>query len=269
MNIFRALVLTTLSSAAVAFAADVVPAFNATLTVGKESRFVLLGGDGKASEWLKVGDAFQGYTVKAYDAKAAALDLEKDGAVTRVALAADAAVGHGAPMTPATIADATAVLDTMHFEQMLDKTLVGVKKQQVAMLDRMVGQMGIPAADRDDVVAFQKKLVNEMMSSISGAELKGDVAKVYSEVFSKEELDNLSSFYSSPIGQAFADKQPVLAEKMQQVMIPRMMAVMPKVQQMTQEFAAQQKAKQAAAAAAPVKTDAPAPMPAPTTPGKE
>lgn len=263
----------TALSAAAAFAADAVPVFNATLTVGKESRFVLLGGDGKASSWLKQGDTFEGYTIKSYDSKASALELERDGKTTRVTITADATVKNGGEgmlaSTPATIADATAVLDAMHFEEMLDRTLAGVKKQQVAMLNRMIPADKL-GADREEVTAFQKKLMDEMMSALTGAGVKGDIAKAYSEVFSKEELQGLAGFYSSPLGQTFSDKQPLLAEKMNAIMMPRMMAVMPKVQQMAQQFAAEQKAKHqaAAAASAPAATPAPAPA-APAASGKQ
>lgn len=265
MKIFTTLLLAALTTTA-AFAADVMPAFNATLTVGKQSRFVLLGADGKASSWLSVGDIFEGYTIKSYDAKASALELEKDGKVSRISLAADATIGSAAAAsTPATLADATAVLDKMNFEQMMEKTLAGVKKQQLALVDRIVGQMAKPGVDREALVDFQKRMVDTLMSALNASEMKGDIAKVYSEVFSKEELDGLGNFYSSPLGQTFSDKQPQLMEKMNQVMMPRMMAVMPKVQQMTQQFAMEQQARQAAAAAAaaPAAPAAPAPAPKP------
>ncbi len=252
-------------TATAAFAADATPSFNATLTVGKESRFVLLGADGKASSWLKVGDSFEGYTIKGFDAKSGALDLEKDGKVSHVALAADAKVQEGAStgVTPATVADATAVLDKMHFERMLDRTLAGVKKQQAAMVDKMMGQLARPGVEREDLVAFQRKVLDTMMSGMSAAEMKDDVAKAYSQIFTKEELDGLASFYASPIGEAFSDKQPQLAEKMNEILVPRMMANMPKVQQLAQEFAAQQQAKKAAAAATAQPAATPAPTPAP------
>ena len=248
-------------SAVSAFAADVVPTFNATLTVGKESRFVLLGSDGKASSWLKLGDSFEGYTIKSYDPKASALELERDGKVTRVTIAADAAVASGAGAAAggaqATIADATAVLDSMHFEEMLDRTFAGVKKQQLAMLNRMIpaDKMG---ADREDRMALQKKVMDEMMSALTGPGLKEDMAKVYSQTFTKDELQGLANFYSSPLGQSFSEKQPVLAEKMNEILMPRMMAAMPKIQQMTQQFAAEQRAKHEAAAAAASGSAAPA-----------
>src|SRR5471030_951298 len=88
-------------------AADAVPVFNATLAMGRDTRFLLQGTAGKTSSWLKVGDAFDGYTLKAYDAKASALDLEREGKITRIKLASDASVANApAAPTPGTLADA-------------------------------------------------------------------------------------------------------------------------------------------------------------------
>src|SRR5687768_181572 len=88
-------------------AADTLPLFNATLTVGKEHRFVLVDANGKPSSFLRLGEKFDGYTLKNYDAKAGALELERDGKVSRVMLVADAAVTDGPALAlPATIEDA-------------------------------------------------------------------------------------------------------------------------------------------------------------------
>ena len=265
MKTLTALCIAALTATA-AFAADALPTFNATLTVGKETRFVLLGPDGKSSSWLKIGDSFDGYALKAYDPKDATLELEKNGETRQITLASDAAVASGnatATVTPGTIADATAVLDSMHFEKMLDQTLAGVRKNQSAMVRQMMNRIAPQGADREDIIAFQQKVLDTMMSGINAADMKGDVAKVYSEVFSQEQLHELADFYSSPLGQTLADKTPELTQKMNEVMMPRIMANMPKVQQMAQEFAMQQRAKaQAASAANAAAPAAPAPAPA-------
>ncbi|HVU32149.1 MAG TPA: DUF2059 domain-containing protein [Opitutaceae bacterium] len=262
MKKIHAFVLLVAFAATALAASAAVPVFNATLTVGKENRFVLLGSDGKASSWLQVGDTFEGYSVKGYDAKTGTLELEKDGKVTPVTIAADAAVAaaemKSMESTPGTIEDATAVLDSMHFERMLDRTMAGMKKQQMAMVQQMMGRLVKPGQNKDAIVAFQQKVIDTMMSAVNGADVKADVAKVYSEVFSKQELQALANFYSTPVGQEFSDKQPELSQKINAVIMPRMLAVMPKIQQMGQEFAAQQKAA-AAAAAQPAAQTAPAP----------
>lgn len=245
-------------------AADARPVFNATLSTGKEHRFVLLSAAGKPSSFLRLGDTFEGYTLKTYDAKGGTLVVEKDGEAATLNLAADAAVGNAPAITPATVADATTVLDAMNFEEMLDKTMVGLRKQQADGVGQMMNRMLPPGADQETkeaVIAFQKKILEEMMSGMTGADMKEDVAKIYSEVFTKEELQALGSFYQSPLGKTFSDKQPALTEKMNGVMMQRMMTAMPRVQKMMQEFGAQMQARKAAAAGAPAPAPAPAPQP--------
>ena len=250
MKAFVALVAFALASVASAGAAEKLPVFNAILTVGKEHRFVLVSQPGgKPSTFLQLGDKFDGYVLKGFDAKSGVLEIERDGKVSKLTLVADAAVTSAPATTPATIADASAMLTAMNFEKMMDQTMEGVKRQQASAMQKMVTQMA-GNADREAVVEFQKKVVEVMMSGISGAEIQADVARLYSEIFSREELQALSAFYSSPVGQSFAEKQPIVTERMNELMMPRIMANMPKVQQMGREFAAQQKAKKEAAAGA-------------------
>src|SRR5690349_20479745 len=121
MKKLPAFLLVALSLAS-SYAADQVPLFNATLTVGKENRFVLISAAGQTSSFLRVGDALDGYTIKAYDAKASALDLERGGKTVRVTLMADATVANGplAQVTPATIADAAAIMNKIHIDALLE-----------------------------------------------------------------------------------------------------------------------------------------------------
>ncbi len=257
MKKFLSLLL--LAGAVSAFAAESTPLFNAMLSVGKENRFVLVSPTGKVSSFLRTGEAFEGYVIKSYDAKTGTLSLDKDGTPVALTLVANASVGTAQLATPATLADATAVLNAMNFEEMLDKTMAGMRKQQGTMVERMMGQLPGGGGDREAVIEFQKKVMGEMMSGLNGAEMKADVAKIYSEVFSKEELQGLGSFYSSPLGKSFSDKQPEVSEKMNAVMMPRIMANMPKVTQMMQEFGREQRAKRDAAKAGGAATPAPAP----------
>jgi uncharacterized protein len=260
----KLLVLIALLASTVAFAAGQLPVFNATLTIGKEHRFVLVGGDGKASSWLQLGDTFAGYKLKAYDAKASALDLERDGKVDRVTLVSDASVKAGAlATTAATLADAEAVMNKMHFEEMIGRILDQQKNAMGKMVDQMAARMNIPATDRDDVLAFQKKVMNEVMSSLNVDQMKTDMTRIYSEVFSKEELTDMAAFYSTPLGETITSKQPAVQQKLQEAMMPRMAEMMPKIQQLGREFAMQQQAKKKAAAAAAAAAAAPAEAPTP------
>lgn len=262
----RLLVLAVLTAVSLR-AAEALPVFNALMTMGSDHRFVLVSPGGQASSWLKLGASFEGYKLKAYDTASGGLDLERDGKVTRVMIVADAAVKSSGPAalpaTPATIADADDVLKTMHFEEMMAKIMEQQKKAMGPMMKQMAAQMKVPEDQRARFSEFQQKVMDEAMSAVTGPEMRGDVARIYSEVFSKEELTGMSAFYGTPSGQAMVDKQPQVQEKMMQVMMPKMMQIGPKMQQMARDFAAEMAAKQQAAPA-----PAPAPTPTPVEPSK-
>jgi uncharacterized protein len=248
--------LLALFSAVALRAADAVPLFNATLTVGKEHRFVLVDANGKASSFLRLGERFDGYLLKGYDAKEGALELERDGKVSRVTLVSDAAVTSGpAPALPATLADANSVLNKMRFEEMMDRVVGQQRKAIAASFEQNASRMIAQGVDKQEVAEFQKKMTNELMSAMQPQLLKDEMAKIYSEVFTKAELDGMAVFYGTPLGEAIATKQPDVQEKLGAVIQKRMMEVMPRVQQMGRDFAAQQKArKEGGGASAPAPT---------------
>jgi uncharacterized protein len=242
--------------AATVHAADQLPLFNATLTVGKDHRFILIAQpEGKSSGWLRLGETFAGYTLKAYDAKANALEVERDGKVSRIAIVADAATGAAAmSATPATLADAEAVMNKIHIDELLDRSIEQQKKAIATMMGRSL-PANVPDNMKQDIADFQQRVMDEVTKLIDPVQMKADITRIYSETFSKEELNQISSFYDTPLGQTLLAKQPEVQQKMQAAMIPRMAEIGPKIQQMGREFGAQMKAKQAAAAGVP----APAP----------
>lgn len=242
------LTLLALASAIVLRAADALPLFNATLTVGKEHRFVLVDGNGKTSSFLSLGDSFAGYSLKAYDPKSGTLELERDGKVSKVTLVADAAVTNApAASTPGTIADAEAVINKMKFEEMMERAMDRQKKAVASQFQRMSDQIVAQGGDPTEAKEFQKKVTDEIFSVLDTAKLKADTTKIYSEVFSKEELNQISAFYSTPLGEMLAAKQPEVQDRLGAVIQSRMAEVMPRVQQMSREFAMAQKAKREAA----------------------
>lgn len=243
-------------------AADDRPIFNATLTVGKEHRFILVAGS-KTSPFLKIGEAFEGYTVKAYDAKTATLELEKDGKTVKVTLASDASVtdapAGAANPVHATIADANALMSKIHLDDVLERSVAMQKK----MITANIGNIGknFPNAAPEDVAALQQKIMDVVNTSLDPVKMKDDITKIYSDTFSKDELDQISAFYDTPIGKVMLAKQPEVQQKMQTAMMQTAGQIGPKIQQMAREFAMEQKSKMSGGAVAPVPAPAPAPKP--------
>lgn len=248
-------------------AASDVPVFNATLTSGGETRFVLIGPDGKTSSWLKIGNSFQGWSIKAFDAKTDTLDLEREGKVEHVKLVDDAAIKEDktatpTAATPASLADAENVLKSMNIDSMLERTIAQVRKQQLALIDRSMAALNRPGVDPDALAGVKTKMIDQLMAALDPQLMKGDITKAYSQVFTKDELGAMASFYATPLGQMIVEKQPAVQEQMNATMGPRIMAAVTSIQQTARDFVISQTA---AVKAAAQQGTAPAPTPAPAT----
>lgn len=250
-------------SAAAAFAAEPASGpgvlFNAILTSGKSQLFAVSTVGGGRTAWLPLGSEFQGYKLKSFSEADQCLILERDGKEEKVRLAT-ASIKE--VETKATLADAQAVIEKMRFEELIAKTVESQKKGMLGMMRTQApGRQMTPEHE-----AFQAKIMDVMMSALDPVEMKKDMARIYAEVFTKDELKALSDFYGTPAGQSFIAKQPDAQAKMQEAVMPRMMAVMPKIRQMGAEFAEQQRQKKAAAAEGAVEGAAPKPPVAPEAP---
>ena len=250
----------------VAMAADVAPfQLKGILNTGREKLFGLSTQTGDSSAWVPLGKAFQGYTLKSYDDAKSLLLFEHDGKTYELALAtAKIATAEAAKGTPATVADAAAVIDRMHFDELITKTMEQQKKSMAGMSQQMAKQMG-GKFDPKDFEEYQAKVWDVVQAAMNPAQMKKDITDIYAQTFTKEELTALGDFYSTPAGQALTDKQPEVQQKLQALMMPRIMSSMPQIQQLAKDFQQQQTAKAdaAKAAAAPA---APASAPAATSP---
>jgi len=248
---FTSLVLALLATG-VAMAADVAPfQLKGVLNTGREKLFGLSTQTGDSSAWVPLGKAFQGYALKSYDDAKSLLVFEHEGKTYELTLAtAKIATADAAQGTPATVADAAAVIDRMHFEEMMVKIMDQQKKSMASgMSQQMAKQMG-GKVDPKDFADFQSKVMDVMAEAMNPAQMKKDVTEIYAQTFTKEQLAALGDFYDTPAGQALNDKQPEVQQKLQAIMMPRIMSAMPKVQELGMEFGKQQQAKAAAAAAA-------------------
>jgi len=211
--------------------------FNAVLTAGKEKRFGLSSEAGAKSSWLTIGQTFEGYTLKSFDDAAQTLQLEKDGQTVKMPLDLGKILTAD---TKATLADAEAVIQKIHFEEMISRSLDAQKQAMIKMTQQATAKNGQPRTEQEkaEIAAFQSKLFDTLWSEMKPEQIKTDMIAAYSELFTKDQLQSLSDFYSSEAGQAFITKQPELQQKLMASMMPRMMAAMPKIQQMSRDFAA-------------------------------
>jgi hypothetical protein len=69
--------------------------------------------------------------------------------------------------------------------------------------------------------------------------LEPDYARLYEATYTEDEIDGILAFYKSPSGQAMVEKSPMLVKQSSALVQERMKAVMPQLQQLMKDFAAQ------------------------------
>jgi hypothetical protein len=227
------------------------PEFRGILTTSKERRFLLSTPGAAHSDWSTIGDSFQEWKLADYDEATGTLLLQKPGGPElKLTLAGNHIAGAD---VKATIADAQRVLSKMHFNEMIDKMLEQQRRAIAQMMAQQRKGKLPPGTTPEEMAAFQQKVLDKLMSGIKGSDLQQDVATIYTNVFTPDELNGLADFYDTSTGQMLIAKQPLVQQQMMQTMMPRIMAMQPEIQQMQQEFSAQHTAA------------APTPSPAPGT----
>jgi len=265
MKFIRSLLVLFPLLASLALAADDLPIFRGLISAGPASKFALVNpGTGDVS-WVGVGGKFGDWTVAEFNAKEGTLAI-KNGTKKATISLSSSVLGQDAPAggdEKATLAQANDVLKKMNFDQMMGRMMDQQKGASMDMVKQMMAQLAPGNMTPDDLAAMnqlQQQMINLMMNAMNPADMHNDIAQAYADTFTSGEMDGLAAFYSTPTGQALSDKTPALQAKIQQAMLPRIMAVMPQIQQAAAGFAQQQAAKKAAAPASPA---APAPTPAP------
>ncbi len=223
-----------------------LPLLRGVLLDGSGNLFCLADVTGAAT-WAKLGQTYDGWKLESFDADRQVLVVSRDGSTRELGLETSRIKAEEAG---ATVSDANALLEKMHFEDMIGKT---IEAQQKAMAKAM-GQMGgrnLSDAEKARMGEFQTKMMKVMLDEMDLPGMRQDMAKAMSEIYTADELRAQTAFYSTPAGQATLDKQPQLQSRITELMMPRMMKAMPKIQAMAQEHAKSEAAAKAEAKTAP------------------
>ena len=126
----------------------------------------------------------------------------------------------------------------------MEKTMQNSMDQTMKMIPKMTAGMAsqtlskLPPAEAEKVSARTQKMQEKSMALVqeemSWEKMKGPMAQVYAESLTPEEVKGITAFYTSPAGQAFLDKQPVIMQKTMAMTQKMMMDLMPKIQALVQ-----------------------------------
>ena len=91
------------------------------------------------------------------------------------------------------------------------------------------------AAGTDADPKLKEAFITELKGALSWEGVKEDYVKIYTQVFTEEEIRALIGFYKSPIGQKLVSKQPELMQKSMELSQKRFMEIMPRLMSLMQE----------------------------------
>jgi len=143
-----------------------------------------------------------------------------------------------AQAAPASVASVEKALALIHAEQSLAAIWGPVEanmRQTIAKShgDKPATPEQLAAEDR-----LVKRALAMMHEQLNWKTLEPQYVKLYTDTFSQQEIDGLIAFYSSPAGQAYLAKMPLLMQHSVQLMQAQMQDMMPKIMQILHEPAA-------------------------------
>jgi uncharacterized protein len=107
------------------------------------------------------------------------------------------------------------------------------------MQQSALGAVGHPLDAQEQQILNRNldKLADAMRSQMSWSKLEPAITDIYRRNFSQKEIDDLTAFYQSPSGQAMISKMPEVMRESIQMGRDQMSAMIPQMQQISQQMA--------------------------------
>src|SRR5258708_6953834 len=128
---------------------------------------------------------------------------------------------------PATKEDVQKFLDAMHTHDMMQQMVAAMSTPMHKMFHEqyLKDQDKLPA----DFEARMTKLMDDMLKDIPWDEMMQSMVPAYTRHFTKGDIETLTAFYSSPVGQKVLRELPAITAESMELMMPIMNEHMEKV----------------------------------------
>ncbi len=112
------------------------------------------------------------------------------------------------------------------------------RSQMDGMLNARMEQLQtkIPAEKQQEFDDYKVEVSGLIRKNMRWGKLKDEFAELYIEMYSEDELRQLVGFYESPVGKKFIKRTPELMQRTVRIMQERMAAMMPEIQELTQNL---------------------------------
>ena len=82
---------------------------------------------------------------------------------------------------------------------------------------------------------IQTRIFDLVKSRLSWDKMRPEYVRLYSEVFSDDEISGMLAFYQSPAGRAMLQKMPALMKQIMEMVQSQMADLMPEIQRITRD----------------------------------
>ncbi len=137
------------------------------------------------------------------------------------------------------------LLEVMEIKTMLDAIPGQMDAYFTSILNKDMAGRPISAEQQESIDKMRQKSADMIKEVFNWKSMEAVYLEVYGKTFSQSEIDSMITFYSSPAGHAVVVKLPLAMQNTMSVMQKRMQDLMPKIQQMAKDTAAEIKAPQA------------------------
>lgn len=125
------------------------------------------------------------------------------------------------------------------------KLLESTQQQLEQMLQTLLQQKHLSAAQRPVVEKFSHQLLDLIQAEISWEKLHEPMIDIYMKHYSQQEIDEILAFYRSETGQSLLKKQPQVVQETMQLSQQAAQNLLPKIKQLTDDMRRELQAQQA------------------------
>ena len=124
-----------------------------------------------------------------------------------------ATAGLAAPPSDASIDE---LMEVSRMREQVEQTF---KIMEGQLYDNMLAESGLklPPAIRQRLKELEKQMVQVMREEMAWEKVRPHYRRLYSEIFTQEEISALLAFYRTPAGQSTIQKMPLLMQRSMQV----------------------------------------------------
>jgi len=161
------------------------------------------------------------------------------------AFAQNAAAPSGSRPTDDSVRQLLEVMDSKRLVEAIPQQVDNM--MQATLQQSLQGQVLSPQ-QQQAIDQMRARVAELMKEEVDWSVLEPTYIKLYEDSFSQAEIDGLVAFYTSPSGRAVVQKLPLVMQNLMVLIQQRTARLIPKIQQMAQDTAAQIKAQRAATA---------------------